>query len=693
MSNKEVDEKNIRNIGIIAHIDAGKTTVTERILYYTGVSYKIGEVDEGTAIMDWMEQERERGITITSAATTCYHKNCRINIIDTPGHVDFTIEVERSIRVLDGAIGVFCSVGGVQPQSETVWKQANKYNVPRIAFINKMDRVGADFFKVLNEMEEKLNSKNLTLQVPIKQKEEFLGIMDLVKNKMLTYNENNEPSKLTYEDIPDEFKTEANNLRVNLIETLATNYEPFFYKYTEGEKFTEDDVKEAIRALTIKMNYVPVLCGAALKNMGIEPLLDAIVDYLPSPPDIGVVSGIQPKTGEKIQRKLSKSEPFSALAFKIASDPFAGQLIYFRVYSGKISVGKTLYNATKQLKERINKILLMHSNKREEIEEITAGNIGATVGLKSITTGDTLCEISQPIILEALNIPEPVITVAIEPKTKQDEPKLIDAMDKLAIEDPTFKIKINEETGQRIIQGMGELHLEIIIDRLVKEFKVEANVGRPTVAYKETIKKTIKAEGKFIKQAAGRGHYGHVIIEMKPLKRGSTFVFDNHVSFDVLPKHFISAIEKGIKGALEAGILANYPVVDVECTLIGGSMNEVDSDEIAFQAAASLAVKNALKNGESILLEPIMNVEVIVPSIHASNVIADINARRGKIFDIKPRLDSQVINGYVSLSMMFGYATDLRSLTQGRANYTMELSNYDEVSRDLKEKILGGYIL
>ncbi len=679
----------IRNIGIMAHIDAGKTTTTERILYYTGRTYKIGEVHEGTATMDWMEQEKERGITITAAATTCFWRNHRINIIDTPGHVDFTIEVERSLRVLDGAITVLCAVGGVEPQTETVWRQADKYRVPRIVFVNKMDRVGADFFGAVDMIEERLGARPLVIQLPIGAEADFVGVVDLIGMKAIVWEEETLGAKYHYEDIPEDLRDMAQEYREKLLETLADVDEGIMEKYLEGEEISEEEIKAAIRKGTINLDIFPVLCGAAFKNKGVQPLLDAVVDFLPSPVDLPPVKGVNPETGEEEERYPSEDEPFCALAFKVMVDPFVGQLVYFRVYSGKMTSGDTVLNTRRGKRERIGRLLRMHANKREEITEVKAGDIAAAVGLKDVITGDTICDIKHPIVLEAMEFPEPVISVAIEPKTKADQDKLGNALSKLAQEDPSFRVRFDEETGQTLISGMGELHLEIIVDRLKREFKVDANVGKPHVAYKETIRKPAKAEGKYIKQTGGRGQYGHVILEIEPLEPGSGFVFEDHIVGGVIPKEFIPSVEKGVREAMETGVLAGYPMVDIKVKLVDGSYHEVDSSDLAFKIAASMAFKEAASKANPVLLEPIMKVEVIVPEEYMGEVIGDLNARRGKIQNIGERKNAKVIDALVPLGEMFGYATTLRSLTQGRGTFTMQFSHYEEVPQNVAQEIIG----
>ena len=684
----DISLKNTRNIGIMAHIDAGKTTVTERILYYTGVTYKMGEVHEGTAVMDWMVQEQERGITITSAATTCFWKDNRINIIDTPGHVDFTIEVERSLRVLDGAVALFDAVAGVEPQSETVWRQADKYKVPRIAFINKMDRMGADFVMCVNSMIERLGATPVPVQIPIGKEDAFRGPVDLVNMKAYLYDDETLGAKFVEADIPREFLPQALEYREKMLEALADFDDVIMEKYLAGEEIGADLINAALRKGTIELRITPVLCGSAFKNKGVQQLLDAIVEYLPCPTDVPPVHGIEPDTGRETVRKVSDSEPFSAIAFKIMTDPFVGQLTFLRVYSGTISAGSYAYNSTKDVKERIGRLLQMHANKREDIKEVRAGNIVAAVGLKNTLTGDTLCDANHPIILESMEFPEPVISVAIEPKTKADQEKLSVSLGKLAQEDPSFKVSYDEETGQTIISGMGELHLDIIVDRLLREFKVGANVGKPQVAFRETIRQKAAAEGKFVRQSGGRGQYGHVWIELEPLEPGGGFEFVNKIVGGVIPREYISAVEKGVREALESGVLAGYPVVDVRVTLYDGSYHEVDSSEMAFKIAGSMAVKNAAAKAKAVLLEPIMGIEVVTPEEYMGEVISDLNSRRGRIQTMNQRAKVRVITAQVPLSSMFGYATDLRSKTQGRATYTMQFSHYEEVPKNISEEIV-----
>ena len=685
---RQVPLERTRNIGIMAHIDAGKTTTTERILFYTGRVHKIGEVHDGAATMDWMVQEQERGITITSAATTCMWRDHRINIIDTPGHVDFTVEVERSLRVLDGAVAVFCSVGGVEPQSETVWRQADKYRVPRIAYVNKMDRTGADFFNVVNMMKERLGANPVPIQLPIGAEDSFVGVVDLVKEKAIIYVDDL-GTKSEETAIPEDMVELVAEYREKLLEAVAEHDEELMMKYLEGEEISVDELIKAIRKATIAVQITPVLAGSSFKNKGVQPLLDAIVDYLPSPVDIPDVKGQDPETGEEISRKPADDEKFSALAFKIMTDPYVGKLTFFRVYSGTMKSGSYVFNSTKGKKERIGRILQMHANHREEINEVFAGDIAAAVGLKFTTTGDTLCDEKAPIVLESMEFPEPVIDIAIEPKSKADQDKLAIALQKLAEEDPTFRIHTNHETGQTIISGMGELHLDIIVDRLVREFKVEANVGRPQVAYKETIKKAVKAEGKFIRQSGGRGQYGHCWIEIEPLERGAGYEFVNKIVGGVIPKEYIPAVDAGIREAMETGVLAGYPMLDIRVTLFDGSYHEVDSSEMAFKVAGSMAFKEGAKKADPVLLEPIMKVEVIVPEEYMGDVMGDINSRRGRIESMDQRGNSRVITAYVPLAEMFGYATDLRSRTQGRGQYTMQFARYEEVPKNVAEEIIN----
>ncbi|GBE01786.1 elongation factor G [bacterium BMS3Bbin06] len=678
----------VRNIGIMAHIDAGKTTTTERVLYYTGVTYKMGEVHDGTAVMDWMVQEQERGITITSAATTCLWKDHRINIIDTPGHVDFTIEVERALRVLDGAIAVFDAAAGVEPQSETVWRQADKYGVPRIAFMNKMDKMGADFLMSVDSMVERLGASPVAIQIPIGAEENFRGPIDLVRMKAYYFEDETLGSSFVEKDIPDEYRAQAGEYREKMIEVLADIDETIMGKYLDGKEIEEEELKNALRAGALQLKITPVICGSSFKNKGVQMLLDAIVDYLPSPLDIPPVEGKTPG-GETVLLRASDEEPFSAIAFKVMTDPYVGQLTYLRVYSGVLPAGSYVYNSTKDKKERVARLLKMHSNKREEIKEVRAGDIAAAVGLKYTLTGDTLCDEDNPVVLEAIEFPEPVISIAIEPKTKADQERLSSALTRLSQEDPSFRVSYNEETGQTLISGMGELHLDIIVDRLLREFNVGANVGRPQVAYRETISVPAKAEGKFVRQTGGRGQYGHVYLEVEPLEKGVGFEFVNKVAGGAIPREYISAVAKGVKEATEAGIIAGYPVVDVKVTLYDGSYHEVDSSEMAFKIAGSMGFKEASKKAKPILLEPVMKIEVITPEDYMGDVIGDLNSRRGKVQNMEKRGNTQVISAFVPLSEMFGYATDLRSKTQGRATYTMQFSHYEEVPKSISEGIIA----
>jgi len=675
-----------RNIGIMAHIDAGKTTTTERILFYTGKVHKMGEVHDGSAVMDWMVQEQERGITITSAATSCQWRDCVINIIDTPGHVDFTMEVERSLRVLDGAVAVFCSVGGVEPQSETVWRQADKYGVPRVAYVNKMDRIGADFFAVVDMIRKRLGANAVPLQLPIGAEDGFMGVVDLVRGVALTYADELGTSAEEGE-VPGAMRDLVAEYREKLVEAAAECDEAVMEKYLEGMPVTEADLQAAIRRGTLDVKIVPVLCGASFKNKGVQPLLDAIVDYLPSPVDKGAVDGTDPASGEPANRKPSDDEPFSALAFKIMADPYVGKLTFFRVYSGHLSQGSYVYNATRNRRERVGRILRMHANHREDIEEIFTGDIVAAVGFKQTFTGDTLCLEKSPVILEAIEFPAPVISVAIEPKTKADQEKMGLALGRLAEEDPTFRVHTDPETGQTIISGMGELHLEIIVDRLTREFKVEANVGRPQVAYRETIRKKVKAEGRFIRQSGGRGQYGHVWLEIEPVEAGGGYEFVNKIVGGVVPREYIPAVDQGVREAMENGVLAGYPVIDLRATLVDGSFHEVDSSEMAFKIAGSIAFKNAAAKAGPVLLEPLMEVEIIVQDEYMGEVLGDFTSRRGRVEEMERRGGAQVIHAVVPLAEMFGYATSLRSLTQGRGTYTMQFSHYAEVPASIAEGI------
>jgi elongation factor G len=674
----------------MAHIDAGKTTTTERILYYTGVTYKLGEVHDGTAVMDWMVQEQERGITITSAATTCFWRDHRINIIDTPGHVDFTIEVERSLRVLDGAVAAFDVVAGVEPQSETVWRQADRYNVPRIAFMNKMDRVGADFEMSVRSMVERLGARPVPVQIPIGAEENFMGPIDLVRMKAIYYDSETLGAQYREEPIPAELLPQAKEYREKMIEALSDVDDSIMEKFLEGEDIGEAELKAALRKGTVELKLTPVICGTAFKNKGVQQLLDAIVDYLPSPLDVRPVEGIVPNdSDETALRRADDAEPFSALAFKVAADPFVGQLTFIRVYSGALSAGSYVYNSTKDRKERVGRLLQMHSNKREELKEVKAGDIAAVVGLKDTLTGDTLCDPKSPVVLESIEFPEPVISVAIEPKTKADQEKLSQALQKLAQEDPSFKVSVNEETGQTIISGMGELHLDIIVDRLLREFKVGASVGKPQVAYRETIRAGAKAQGKFVRQSGGRGQYGHVYLEVEPNEPGAGFEFINKIVGGVIPREYIAPVGKGVQEAMDGGILAGYPVVDVKVTLYDGSYHEVDSSEMAFKIAGSMGFREAVKSANPALLEPMMKVEIVTPEEYMGDVIGDLNSRRGKVRSMDKRGTAQVISAMVPLSEMFGYATDLRSKTQGRATYTMQFDRYEEVPKTISDAIIA----
>ncbi|MHB1683781.1 MAG: elongation factor G [Bacilli bacterium] len=676
-----------RNIGIMAHIDAGKTTTTERILFYTGRVHKIGEVHEGAATMDWMVQEQERGITITSAATTAQWKGHRINIIDTPGHVDFTVEVERSLRVLDGAVAVFDAKGGVEPQSETVWRQADKYEVPRIAYINKMDIIGADFFMCIDQIRNKLKSNPVAIQLPIGAEDHFLGVIDLVEYRAIVYTDDLGTASES-RVIPEEYREQAAEYRTFMIEAAAEVDEELMIKYLDGEEVTVEEIKRALRKGTTQSLLVPVLCGSSYRNKGVQPMLDAVVDYLPSPLDIPPVKCLD-GDGEPMVRPANDEESFAALAFKIMTDPFVGKLAFFRVYSGKLSSGSYVLNSTKGKRERIGRILQMHANHREEIADVYSGDIAAAVGLKDTTTGDTLCDDKDIVVLESMDFPDPVISVAIEPKTKADQDKMGLALNKLAEEDPTFKTHTNHETGQTIISGMGELHLEIIVDRMVREFKVEANVGKPQVAYKETIRNKVRAEGKFVRQSGGRGQYGHAWVEFEPLERGSGYVFENKVVGGVVPKEYVAPVGEGIEEAMRNGIVAGYPMIDVKATIVDGSYHDVDSSEMAFHIAGSMALKNGAHKADPFLLEPIMKVEVVVPEEYMGDIMGDINSRRGRIEGMEARAGAQVIRGFVPLAEMFGYATTLRSRTQGRGTYTMEFSSYEEVPKSVAAEIIA----
>ena len=677
-----------RNIGIMAHIDAGKTTTTERILFYTGVLHRMGEVHEGSATMDWMEQEKERGITITSAATSCSWKDYRINIIDTPGHVDFTAEVERSLRVLDGAVALFCAVGGVEPQSETVWRQADKYGVPRIAFVNKMDRVGADFYNVLEMMKLRLGAHPVALHIPIGDGDMFTGLIDLVNQKAVLFDESSLGMKIIEDEIPRDLMSKADEYRTKMIEAAADFDDDLMSKYLDGEEITAKEVMAALRKGTLQNHIVPVLLGSAFKNKGVQRLLDAVIDYLPSPTDVPPVEGEDPRSGKMVSRKPQDDEPFTALAFKIMTDPYVGKLTYFRVYSGSSKAGSYVQNVISDKKERLGRLLRMHANSREDVEEVFTGDIVAAVGLKYTRTGDSLAAPDKPVVLEAMKFPEPVISVAIEPKTKADADKLSQSLMKLSDEDPTFRVSTEEETGQTLISGMGELHLEIIVDRLLREFRVDARVGKPQVSYKETITRQVKTEGKFVRQSGGRGQYGHVYIEVEPNEKGKGFEFEDKIVGGVVPREYINSVKNGIEEALRNGIMAGYPVVDVKVALVDGSYHEVDSSEMAFKIAGSMAIKNALQKAGSILLEPVMDVEVVVPEEYMGDVIGDLNSRRGKISGILPRKDAQVVEAFVPLAEMFGYATSLRSLTQGRAVYTMQFDHYQPLPQSLADQVI-----
>ncbi|MGB7576238.1 MAG: elongation factor G [Thermodesulfobacteriota bacterium] len=680
-------KEHTRNIGIMAHIDAGKTTTTERILYYTGVTYKIGEVDQGSATMDWMEQEKERGITITSAATTCFWKDHRINIIDTPGHVDFTIEVERSLRVLDGAVAVFCAVGGVEPQSETVWRQADKYQIPRIAFINKMDRMGADFHGCIQMMKDRLKTVPIPIQLPIGKEDNFQGVIDLITMKAIIYDPRSLGTKYDVVDIPEVYMKDASVAREYLMEKLAEGNDTLMEKFIDGHEMTEEEIRRSLKETTLHLKGIPVLCGAAFRNKGVQPLLDAIIDYLPSPLDIPPVKGLDLK-GQELTFCANNGHPLSALAFKIMNDPYTGQLTFFRIYSGSLKSGDSVFNSIKGKRERIGRLVKMHANKREEIQEVAAGDIFAAVGLKYTTTGDTICSEKQPIILESMTFPDPVISIAVEPKTKSDFEKLGASLQKLILEDPSFKVRTDEESGQTILSGMGELHLEIIVDRLLREFNVEANVGEPQVAYRETITKTVKAEGRFIRQSGGRGQYGHVWLTIEP-QPDKGFEFVNRIVRGSIPREYIPAVEKGVIEAMEKGVLAGYPMVDIKVTLIDGSYHDVDSSEMAFKIAGSMGFKEGARQAHPILLEPLMSIEIISPEDFMGQVVADLTSRRGKTTKVEYRGGTNVIVGEVPLAKMFGYATDLRSLTQGRATFTLQFAHYSPVPSSVSEEILS----
>ncbi len=677
-----------RNIGIMAHIDAGKTTTTERVLFYTGVSHKIGEVHDGAAVMDWMEQEQERGITITSAATTCFWKDHRINIIDTPGHVDFTMEVERSLRVLDGVVAVFCSVGGVEPQSETVWRQADKYHVPRIAFINKMDRTGADFSRGIQMMKDRLGANAVPIQIPVGAEESFSGVVDLIRRVYLTFDDETMGAKVLEGSIPDGMAEEVEYVRESMIESIAEADDTLMERYLEGADLESDEIMAAIRRATLSLDVVPVLCGSAFKNKGVQPLLEAVIDYLPSPLDIPAVTGLDPSTDEHVTRNVDDEEPLAALAFKVMTDPYVGHLTFIRLYSGKLMAGTHILNANTGKKERVGRLLKMHSNKREDTKEVYTGDIVACVGLSKTFTGDTLCDPAHPLHLEEMDFPEPVISIAIEPKTKADQEKLGSALTKLSQEDPTFRVGTDPDTGQTLISGMGELHLEIIVDRLLREFSVGANIGMPQVAYRETITKAVKAEGRFVKQSGGRGQYGHVWLEMEPGETGSGTVFSEKIVGGVVPREFFQAVRKGVQEAAEQGVLAGYPVIDVAAKLVDGSYHEVDSSEIAFKVAGTMAFREGCRKADPVLLEPIMDVEVVVPEDYLGDVMGDLNSRRGKVSGIDDRAGGKVIDATIPLAEMFGYATDLRSMTQGRATYTMHFSRYERVPQNIAQEVM-----
>lgn len=678
----------IRNIGIMAHIDAGKTTTTERILFYTGKTHKIGEVHDGAATMDWMVQEQERGITITSAATTCTWKGHSINIIDTPGHVDFTVEVERSLRVLDGSVAVFSAKGGVEPQSETVWRQAEEYNVPRIAYMNKMDTTGADFFNAVQMMKDRLGANAVPIQIPMGAEDQFVGLIDLVKMQAIVYGDDLGKDE-EFEPIPEEYVEEAQKWRQNLLEAVAEGDDDLMEKYLEGEDLTEDEINATIRKMTCACKMFPVTCGSSYKNKGVQPLLDAIIAYMPAPTDVADIKGVDPETGEETTRPSSDDAPFAALAFKIATDPYVGRLAFFRVYSGKLTAGSYVYNSSKGKRERIGRILRMHSNHRTEIEEVYAGDIAAAVGLKDTGTGDTLCDEKAPVILESMVFPEPVISVAIEPKTKADQEKMGIALGKLAEEDPTFRVRTDPESSQTIISGMGELHLDIIVDRLKREFHVGCTVGNPQVAYRETIRKAVKSEGKFVRQSGGKGQYGHCWLELTPLKPGEGFKFENKIVGGAIPKEYIAPVQAGVEEAMENGVVAGYPMVDIGVTVYDGSYHEVDSSEMAFKIAGSMGFKSGAAKADPVLLEPYMKVEVTVPEEYMGDVIGDLNSRRGRIEGMEARNGAQIISAFVPLSEMFGYATDLRSKTQGRGNYSMEVDHYEEVPKNIAEAIVA----
>jgi elongation factor G len=687
MASKRVELNKVRNIGIMAHIDAGKTTTTERILYYTGKTHRIGEVHEGGATMDWMEQEKERGITITSAATTAFWNGHQINIIDTPGHVDFTVEVERSLRVLDGAVALFCAVGGVEPQSETVWRQADKYGVPRIAFVNKMDRVGADFFNAVDMMRKRLGANAIPITLPIGEGDMFSGVIDLVTMKARMYHEDTLGATFEDKEIPSDLAPIAEKYRTIMLEAVSEVDDTLLEKYLDGEEITEDEIQKVLRDATINLTITPVLCGSSFKNKGVQKLLDSVVDFLPSPLDAGELTVHHIHQDDEVIRKIDPKEKFTALAFKIMTDPYVGKLSYIRVYTGKLQAGSYIYNATSDKKERVGRILLMHADKREDINELRAGDIAAIVGLKYTKTGDTLCTEDDKVLLEKMEFPEPVIQIAIEPKTKADQDKLADALAKLSEEDPTFRVMTDEETGQTLISGMGELHLEILVDRMKREFKVDANIGKPQVAYRETITQTVQAEGKFVKQSGGRGKYGHVWLEVSPNEPGKGYEFENAIVGGVVPKEYITPVSRGVEDAMKNGVIAGYPVVDVKVKLYDGSYHDVDSDEVSFRVAGSMAFREAAKKAKPVLLEPMMSIEVTTPEEYMGDVMGDLNSRRGKVEGFDPRKDAQVIKAKVPLSEMFGYATVLRSMTQGRAIYSMQFSHYSQVPKSIADEI------
>jgi len=687
---REYPLERTRNIGIIAHIDAGKTTTTERVLFYTGRTHRMGNVDAGTTVTDWMEQERERGITITAAAITCFWRDHQINIIDTPGHIDFTAEVQRSLRVLDGGIVVFDAVAGVEPQSETVWRQANRYRVPRICFVNKMDRTGADFWRTIVMIQDRLGANPIALQVPIGVESSFKGIVDLIRMEAIIYTDDL-GTRLDTAKIPDELQEEAARRRERLVEQVVETDEALMLKYLEGEEISGGELRRALRRATLDLKLVPVLCGAALRNKGVQPVLDALVDYLPSPLDIPPIVGVHPATGKEESRRAGESEPLAALVFKIVSDPYVGRLAYFRVYSGHLDSGMTALNSTRDRKERIGRLLRMYANHREEIVRVPAGDIGAVLGLKGTFTGETLCDRRRPIVLESIKFPEPVISVAIEPRTQIDQDKMADALARLAEEDPTFQVRVDENTGQTLISGMGELHLEVLVDRMLREFKIGANVGKPQVAYRETITRPTRAEGRFIRQTGGRGQYGHVWLEIEPLEKGKGFEFEDRTTGGVVPKEFVPAVEQGVREAMESGVLAGYPLVDLKVTLVDGSYHDVDSSEVAFKIAGSMALRDGVQKARPVLLEPVMGVEVVVPQEFTGDVIGDLNARGAQVESMELRADGvQAMRARVPLAEMFGYATDLRSITQGRGTFTMEFDHYDEVSSEVGERIARG---